>query len=84
MDIFLKYIMNVCRFLRNRSQFCFFIVIFELSTWKVIRNGYYYLRSTMSVKICFLVQLLISKLNGLVTIWIRVTQSLLTGVSCVM
>jgi hypothetical protein len=30
MDIFLKYIINVCGFLRNRSQFWVFIVIFVL------------------------------------------------------
>jgi len=52
MYIFLKYIINVCGFLRNRSQFRVFIVIFVLSASKLIRDGYYYLRSITSVKIC--------------------------------
>ena len=50
--IFLKYIRIVCGFLRNRSQFWVFIVIFQLRALKLIRNGYYYLRSIKSVKIC--------------------------------
>jgi len=57
MYIFLKYIINVCRLRRNRSQFWVFIVIFVLSASKLIRNGYYYLRSVTSVKICCLVLL---------------------------
>jgi len=52
MYIFLKYIINVCGFLRNRSQFWVFIVIFVLNASKLIRNGFYYLRSIKSVKIC--------------------------------
>jgi len=52
MYIFLKYIKNVCGFLRNRSQFCVFIVIFVLSASKLIRNGYYHPRIMKSVKIC--------------------------------
>jgi hypothetical protein len=52
MYILLKYIINVCGFLRNRGQFWVFIVIFVLSASKLIRNGYYYLRSLRSVKIC--------------------------------
>ena len=50
--IFLKYVINVCGFLRNRSQFCVFLVIFVLSASKLIRNCYYYLRSIKSIKIC--------------------------------
>jgi hypothetical protein len=52
MYIFLKYIINVCRFLRNFSQFWVFIAIFTLSASKLVRNSYYYLRSIRSVKIC--------------------------------
>ena len=36
MFIFLKYIINVCGFLRNRSQFLVFIVIFVLSASKLV------------------------------------------------
>jgi len=50
MYIFLKYITNVRGFLRNRSQFLVFIVIFVLSSSILIRNDYYYLRSITSVK----------------------------------
>jgi len=39
MYIFLKYTINFCGFLRNRSQFRVFIVIFVLSASKLIRNG---------------------------------------------
>jgi len=52
MYTYLKCILNVCWFLRNRSQFWVFIVIFVLSASKLIRNGYYYLRSIRSLKIC--------------------------------
>jgi cation transport ATPase len=52
MYVFLKYIINVCGFLRNCSQFWVFIVIFVLSASKLIRNGYYYRRSFRSVNIC--------------------------------
>jgi len=52
MYIFLKYIINVCGFLRNHSQFWVFIIIFMLSGLILIRNGYYYFRSITSVKIC--------------------------------
>ena len=52
MDIFLKYIKKVCGYLRKRSQFWVFNVIFVLSASKLIRNGYYYPRSKRSVKIC--------------------------------
>jgi len=52
LTVFLKYIINVCGFLRNRSQFWILIVIFVLSASKLIRNGYCYLRSITSVKIC--------------------------------
>jgi len=51
MYIFLKYIINVCGFLRNRSQFWVFIVVFVLIASKLIRNDYYYLRSITSVRI---------------------------------
>ena len=50
MCIFLKYVKNVCGFLKNRSQFWVFIDTFVLSASKLIRNGYCYLRSTKSVK----------------------------------
>ena len=45
-------IINACGFLRNRSQFCVFIVIFVLSASKLIRNGCYYRRNITSAKIC--------------------------------
>ena len=49
---FLKYIINVCVFLRNRNQFSVFLVIFVFSASKLIRNGYYCLRIITTVKIC--------------------------------
>jgi len=52
MDTFLKYLINVCGSLKNRSKFWVSIVIFVPSASKLIRNSYYYLRSTTSVKIC--------------------------------
>ena len=52
MDIFLKYVINVCVILRNRSEFRVFNFIFVFSATKLIRNGYCYLRSIWSVKIC--------------------------------
>jgi len=52
MYIFLTYIINVCGFLRNRSQFWVFMVIYVFSASKLIRNCYKYLRSITSVKIC--------------------------------
>jgi len=53
MYIFLKYIINVCGLLRNRSQFSVFVVIFVLSALKLTRSSYYYLRSITSVKMCY-------------------------------
>jgi len=53
MYIFLKYTIHFCGFLRNRSQFRVFIVIFMLRASKLIRNDYCYFRSITSVKICF-------------------------------
>ena len=52
MYIFLKYVINVWGFLRSRSQFWNFIVIFMLSASKLKIYGYYYRRSIRSVKIC--------------------------------
>jgi hypothetical protein len=46
-----KHIISVCGYLRNRSQFSVFIVIYVLSTSILIRDGYYYLRSKISLKI---------------------------------
>ena len=45
-------IINVCGYRINRSQFGVFIVIRVLSASKLMRNGYYYVRSMTSVKIC--------------------------------
>jgi len=52
MYTFLKYIINVSGFRRNRSKFWVFIVTFALIASKLIRNGYYYLRNIKSVEIC--------------------------------
>ena len=52
MYILLYYIRNYCGFLRNRSQFCVFIVIFVFSTLKSLRNGYFNLRGMTFIKIC--------------------------------
>ena len=48
----LKYIINFCGFLKNRSQFCVFIVIFVLRASKLITNGYFHLRCIRTLKIC--------------------------------
>jgi len=46
---FVKCVINICRFRRNRSQFWVFIFP---SFSKLIRNGYYYVRSMTSVNVC--------------------------------
>jgi hypothetical protein len=63
MYIFLKYVINVFGFLRNRSQFWVLIVIFVLNASELIRNGYYYPWSVTSVNICCAV-LFVSCPNG--------------------
>jgi len=68
MYIFLKYVTNVFGFIKNRCQFWVFIVIFVLSASILVSNGYYYLRSIKSVKICCPVLYLCLEVKSVTTV----------------